>query len=478
MTLHHPSSGPAAAHGHIVQFYDSAAHLEQLVTGFLRDGHEAGEPLFVFAEPDRCASISQRLADSGLDVDHAIRDGQLAIFDAREVLSRVMVGRLPDPARFQEHVGTMVERVRATAPRARAFGEMVDVLWRERNRRGALVLEDLWNDLAERNHFTLLCSYALDHFRNRKSGSGFEEICERHAQVRPAETWTGAAVDDLHARTIAYLQQRTRALEHEVQKRRALERRLRNALAKRRQTEMELRTAMELAEHASRVKSEFLAVMSHELRTPLNAIIGYHDLLDQEIAGPLSSRQRTFLTRIRSGARQLLHLIDQVLQLSRIEAGRQDVEVEAVDVADLAHETCALVEPDAQVKGLDIRVQTPGSLICNTDTGKLRQILLNLLSNAIKFTQAGSIELMVRNGGAQVEFVVSDTGGGVRESDRERIFERFTQAEAASTRRHGGTGLGLTVSRDLARLLGGELVLDGSSPAGSTFVLRIPRTLH
>jgi PAS domain S-box-containing protein len=226
---------------------------------------------------------------------------------------------------------------------------------------------------------------------------------------------------------------------------------------------------------ASETKSEFLATMSHELRTPMNAILGYADLLDAEVAGPLTPAQREQLGRIGASARHLLQLIDEILTFSRIEAGREQVTVERFDLAELARDTATLVEPLAVGKDLRFPVDTSADpLWVVSDPGKVRQILLNLLSNAVKFTDAGEVRLAVRAEGGEAVLRVSDTGIGIPPEQQGRIFDAFWQVEQSSIRRAGGTGLGLSVTLHLAEMLGGTVEVDSTPAAGSTFTVRIP----
>ena len=226
---------------------------------------------------------------------------------------------------------------------------------------------------------------------------------------------------------------------------------------------------------ASETKSEFLATMSHELRTPMNAILGYADLLDAEVAGPLTATQREHLGRIGASARHLLQLIDEILTFSRIEAGREQVTVERFDLAELARDTAMLVEPLAAGKELRFPVDTSADpLWVVSDAGKVRQILLNLLSNAVKFTDAGEVRLAVRAEGDEAVLRVSDTGIGIAPEQQGRIFDAFWQVEQSSIRRAGGTGLGLSVTLHLAEMLGGTVQVDSTPFAGSTFTVRIP----
>jgi PAS domain S-box-containing protein len=239
--------------------------------------------------------------------------------------------------------------------------------------------------------------------------------------------------------------------------------------------EQELRSARQESESANRAKSEFLAVMSHELRTPLSAIIGYEELLFDGITGPVNEGQRTQLARIKASATHLLSLIDEVLTLSRVEAGRETAHSERVPVFSALHEASIIIEPLALDKRLTLRVlPVPRNLEVWADPTKLRQILLNLLTNAIKFTDAGSIELESRRLDDCVEIIVRDTGIGIAPENQHRVFDTFWQVEQKSTRKVGGAGLGLSVSLRLARLMHGDLTVRSELGTGSTFVLRLP----
>jgi signal transduction histidine kinase/ActR/RegA family two-component response regulator/HAMP domain-containing protein len=227
---------------------------------------------------------------------------------------------------------------------------------------------------------------------------------------------------------------------------------------------------------ASEVKSDFLASMSHELRTPLNSIIGFTELLLTSTRDTLSDRQRAALERVRESGRHLLGLINEVLDLSKIEAGRMDVSAESFALPPLIHECLGAVEPQAHAKGLRVHATgLEGAPEIVQDRGKVKQILINLLSNAVKFTDRGSVELHVeRPDAASVSIAVADSGIGISAEDQAVVFDAFRQVGATKTHVPGGTGLGLAISRRLAQLMGGTLTVESTLGQGSTFTLRLP----
>jgi PAS domain S-box-containing protein len=231
------------------------------------------------------------------------------------------------------------------------------------------------------------------------------------------------------------------------------------------------------AQEANRAKSDFLAVISHELRTPLNAIMGYSDLLDARISGDLTDKQRRQISRIRTSARHLLQLIEEILSFARIESGRDEIALDLVNGADLLEDAAAVIEHMAHSKGLEFRVEDQGDVTLETDPAKARQILLNLLSNAVKFTEHGTITLRLSQRDEHAVFDVIDTGIGIGTEQLERIFDPFWQAENPNTRRVGGTGLGLSVARRFTRLLRGELQVSSEPGRGTRFSLILPLRL-
>jgi PAS domain S-box-containing protein len=226
-------------------------------------------------------------------------------------------------------------------------------------------------------------------------------------------------------------------------------------------------------ENASLAKDRFLASMSHELRTPLNAIIGFTGMMLMQLAGPLSATQDKHLKTIQSSAKHLLSLINDLLDLAKIESGKLQLVFERVDAVEVVSQVAETLRPLAEQKGLGFRVETPDGLIFDTDRRALSQIVINLVNNAIKFTERGEVAMRLVREGRHIELSVRDTGPGIRESDQARMFQAFSQADDGTTRRHEGTGLGLYQSQKLAGLLNGELRMTSREGAGSTFTLSL-----
>ena len=254
-------------------------------------------------------------------------------------------------------------------------------------------------------------------------------------------------------------------------------------ITERKQVEQALRTAKEAADAANRAKSYFLATMSHELRTPLTAIIGYAELLDDMLCDTASSDVLRDLNRIHSAGTHLLAIINDVLDVSKIEAGRMLIDCAPVTLDPLLQAVTDTILPQAKQNANRFeRYGGAAAGVMETDPVHLRQILINLLGNACKFTQAGLVTLTVRvqpdtAGAEQIVFAVSDTGIGMRPDQLGLLFRDFGQIDASTTRKYGGTGLGLALSQRLARLMGGEITVTSAPGVGSTFTLILPRKL-
>jgi PAS domain S-box-containing protein len=301
----------------------------------------------------------------------------------------------------------------------------------------------------------------------------------------PAEVVSGKIFNERGemAAIVSIVHDMTKVVENErlaaelVKLNEGLEGRVRSATAEVQERNRQLEWQRHELERAYRLKSEFLASMSHELRTPINALLGYTSLMRDRIYGDLTQRQDEALQRMYAASQHLLELVNDVLDLAKIEAGKMPIHVEPVDLALLVREISLTIEPMVRSKKLEFStrlVAAPPPL--ETDRTKVKQILLNLLSNAVKFTHEGKVELVVHacDGREFVEIEVSDSGIGISPEDMDKIFEDFRQVDQSSTREFGGTGLGLSITRKLLHLLGGSISVQSEPGRGSTFTVRLP----
>ena len=237
---------------------------------------------------------------------------------------------------------------------------------------------------------------------------------------------------------------------------------------------------------ANKVKGEFLANVSHELRTPLNSIIGFAEVMQETLAdrtGPVDEKRKRYAANIINSSKRLLELINDLLDLAKIEAGRMEVRLATVSIQDTAEGLANLIRPQAEGRGVQVRVRVqPNMPPAETDPGKLQQVLFNFLANAVKFSPADSSVTLAAtlenaphaNSQARLRLSVTDQGPGIAPEFQDKVFEKFCQLDPTVTREHGGTGLGLTISKELADILGGHIELDSAAGHGATFALVIP----
>jgi signal transduction histidine kinase len=249
---------------------------------------------------------------------------------------------------------------------------------------------------------------------------------------------------------------------------------LRRANAALVESNAELERQYVAALEARRLKDEFLANMSHELRTPLTAVLGYTYLIQEGLAGPLTDEQRTTLAQVTSSSERLLTLIDDLLDLTTLKRGEVTIHIETFDPVAVLHEAAASARGRQRDVALHVEPESGTPLQMQSDRRKVVRILANLLSNAFKFTPRGEIRASVTMGDGMVRFTVKDTGIGIANDAQDVVFDEFRQVDGSVTRRYGGSGLGLALSRRLARLLGGDITVRSALGEGSTFVVELP----
>jgi signal transduction histidine kinase len=467
---------------HFVQFYESDEFLLGSLGGYVDAGLAGDEACVVVATGERRAGLDAHLQARGHDPRAARARGQFLSLDAAETLSKFMNSGAPEPSRFEEVVGGLVARAGGGQRRVRIFGEMVALLWGAGNRDAAIRLEGLWNELQQQRAFQLFCAYPMTHFGGEENDGPLGHVCASHTRVIPAESYTALSGGDERLRAIVGLQRKALALEAEIGERkqtesvlRALKERLEREAEERQRLLTREQTAREEAERANRLKDEFLATVSHELRTPLTAILGWAHLLRQ--SGLDEETARHGLETIERNAQAQAQLVEDILDASRVIAGKLRLDIAPVDLAAVVNAGIDSVQLAAESKGIRLEVTLdPSARHVSGDAGRLQQVVWNLLSNAIKFTdEGGAVCVRLRRAGKNVEILVSDDGCGIGADFLPYIFDRFRQGDQSTTRVHGGLGLGLSITRHLVELHGGTVTAESAGEGkGSTFIIRLP----
>ena len=463
---------------HFVQFYESDAFLVSSISGFIGEGLSAGDAGIVVATKDRRDGVDKQLRSYGLDTAAASARGQYISLDASETLDMFMVGGSPEPARFAEIIGRIVGRAAEGRKRVRIFGEMVAVLCAKGNHKAAIDLEKLWNGLHENHAFSLFCAYPMDGFGGHGMAEQFTGVCAEHSRVIPAESYAAVSDSGDRSRIIVELQQKAKSLEAEIIERKRVEESLRALKDELEELLVREQMARAEAESANRMKDEFLATVSHELRTPLNAIIGWSHMLRRTSLDEATTARA--IETIERNAKSQAQLIEDILDVSRVITGKLRLNIGAVDVAAVINAAIDSVQLAADSKGIHLEVTLdPSARHISGDSSRLQQVVWNLLSNAIKFTPSGGrVEVRLEHAGAYAQVKVIDTGQGVDPGFLPFIFDRFRQADGASTRRHGGLGLGLAIVRHLVELHGGTVSANSAGEGcGSTFMIRLPHAV-
>jgi PAS domain S-box-containing protein len=563
---------------HFVQFYENDEYLVESVSEFVGAALISEGAAIVIATESHRRVLGIKLHACGLDYVAAEAAGRFLMLDAAETLATFMVDGMPDAARFRESVGGVVRRVARTGKSIRAFGEMVALLWAEGNRRAAVRLEELWNELGKSHTFALFCAYPIQGFDSAADGRSLEGVCACHSRVLPAESYPHRGSDDDRLRAVALLQQKAQSLEAEIAHRREVE----DALAKRERelsdffenaaeglhkvgpdgtilwanrAECELlgysleeyvgrpiadfhadRPVIEKileslacgetlknlparlrckngsikhvlinssaciedgkflytrcftrditrrwkAERAlrdgARRKDEFLATLAHELRNPLAPIKNALEVLKTGGGSPDCLEDvRGVLDR---QVRQMVRLVDDLLDVSRITRDKLELRKERVDVSSVVRTAVETCRPLIDSLGHQLSVRLPESSVwIDADAARLAQVFSNLLNNAAKYTESGGhIEMVAEVRASQVVVTVRDDGIGIACDELAYVFDMFRQIDRSLEKSQGGLGIGLTLVRRLVELHGGSVNAMSDGPGrGSAFVVRLPQ---
>lgn len=467
---------------HFVQFYESEDFLISSVARFAESGLRQGEAVLLVATATHLDGIETRLKSRGVDLGALKTCGSLILRDAHAVLAELTKTGKPSLESISALFNFCLEQRADKKQPIRVFGELVDLLSKEKRYDAALEVESLWNQLRKRYKFPLFCAYHLDAFAAHPHTDLLDNVCGTHTRVIPSESYSAVLCEDEKLRVVAKLQQKSLTLAHEIGHHRQTEERLR---AVKDELEVQLGVSEDLlrrehiarseAEAANRMKDEFLATISHELRTPLNAIIGWSHMLNRGQLDDETSMRA--LDSIERNAKTQAQLIEDILDVSRAITGKLRLNLAAVNPQTFIKAAVDSMQPAAESKNLVVEVSSDSSPArVLGDANRLQQVVWNLLANAIKFTQRGG-KVLVQSKliDDHLEITVIDNGQGIDPQFLPRVFDRFRQEDSSSTRRHGGLGLGLAIVRHLVDLHGGVVsAASNGLGQGATFRIVLP----
>jgi signal transduction histidine kinase len=458
------TDGPSIAlRDHSVQFYFQDQQLLDALGDYIGEALRDGNIGLVIATSEHRNALRERLTARGIAVDDEAAAGRYLAYDASETLSKFMVQDAPEIDRFNEVIGGAIRAAESTGRSVRAFGEMVALLAGAGNERAALSLEGMWNDLQRDHPFTLLCAYPMDILTAGRDVGLLEAVCSHHTEVMAFDEVARTPLNE--GQLVVQLQQRALWLEAEVIARKHAEESLEGALA--------------AEKVALRQRDEFLAVAAHELRTPLTTLIANVQLLQRYAARDAATRTPDLapddspLTAVTGAAWSLVSLLDQLLDVSRINAGRLQPQREPTEVGALLR---GVLDRSWEWSAEhEVTFEGPAALVADVDPLRVEQVVVNLLQNAVRYTPAGTSIAVLLEPGKQsqggFQIAVRDYGPGVPLADRERIFERFFQSGAGYRQ---GLGLGLHISREIVEGHGGTLTAEYPDGGGSLFLARFP----
>jgi signal transduction histidine kinase len=472
---------PSASHA--VQFYDDQDFLFETVARFASAGLEAGDRVLLIVTPEHARGVLEQLDPER--VARALREGQVSVVDARTLLGSMLVQEMPDARLFRAALKPLLEASAASSARPlRAFGEMVDVLWRAGNPRAAIRLEQLWVDLVREQQIMVLCAYAAANFRDPGDSLGFADICAAHTHVMPTEGYSQLQDSQQRLREISVLQQRARALEGEIRQRKAIESALREVLERRAQVEAELRASLEREQEArlqaqanDAFKEVFMGILGHDLRNPLNTILTTARLMT--LRGELLPESQKRIDRVISSGVRMQRMIEQILDMARdrltsgIAISRTAPRDLVTLVGKIVEET-RLAHPERRIELL-----SEGNCFASVDADRFEQVISNLLGNAATHGDP-TRPIVVRvarvkgdNGEGQVSLSVRNYGPPIDPGFLPLLFDPFRRQRKPEGR-SAGLGLGLYISERIVRAHGGTIRVESSEKKGTLFETVVP----
>jgi signal transduction histidine kinase len=467
-----------AAQAHAVQIYENESFLYETVGQYIAAGLSAGERVVVIAAEEHVAGFLACL--EGHDIAAALEVGRLTLLDARASLAEFMDGEVPDRDRFRAFFAKTLEGIRRgdDKARVRAYGEMVDVLWREGNSRAAIRLEELWNEVREEESFSLLCAYLMGNFLNDTDGSRFLAVCRNHTHVAPTERFSELNDRAAELREMSILEARAASLGREVEERKELERALREALKARSRVEEELRASV-AREHEARAKAEasekfkevFLGILGHDLRNPLNTVLMTTRLMAMRHEVPPESEKR--LERVIASGLRMQRMIDHLLDLARgriLDGIPVDLSTKS-NVSEVVERMVDEVRAAHPERTIELRAAP-----CEVrhDKDRLEQVVSSLLGNAIAHgdpKQPIVVDVTAEGAGARVS--VHNEGPPIDPTLLPQLFDPFQRATRPPRFRRG-LGLGLYIAQKIMEAHGGTLRCESEDGKGTTFIADLP----
>jgi len=457
---------------HAVYFYDRDDDLAEGVAAYVGKGVLAGEAAIIIAAETHRDLIIQRLHKMSVDVEAARARGDLIILDAATTLAKFMVDGAPDPDLFRRVVGSVLESASTRGNRrvrVRAYGEMVDILWRDGNRRAAVALEELWNDLGETHEFQLLCGYQMAAFQ--AAPGGLHDVCDVHAHVSVAALSPDAAD----------LARQTRALAAEIARRKQVElalrdtvQDLRRAVAAEQERASEARRLADDLSETIRVNELFIGVLAHDLRAPLAAIMTAAQLIKMRDAGKSDSRNVKALGRVLTSGERMSRMIEQLLDFTRLRVGG-GIAIEPKDADFVTVARQVVEELDDAYPDCTVDVTHVGDTRGSWDADRLSQVVSNLVANALQHgVPAAGVRVFIDGWEPDVVYMKVHNLGAIPQALLAQIFDPLTGGQRRRDRSRG-LGLGLFITRQIAEAHGGRVEVSSSEAEGTTFTLSLPR---